>query len=137
MTDWFTDELFQHAHTNTKRLVFPYSRLFVDVERFRDDSKEEMYKQGQGVIYTRINDDNFRLPSKGSIDYIYNLYDIHHEKLQELSETSSIIVDCHSFYGYNKESNDVDFCIGTTEYTPIDLVEDIISYLGKTCCYLY
>jgi len=50
MTDWFTDELFDYA--GAKKLVFPYSRLYCDVERFRDDDKEEMVKKGMGVCYT-------------------------------------------------------------------------------------
>ena len=50
MTDRFTDELFGLPYTS---IVFPYSRLFCDVERFRDDSREEMSQKGMGVVYTR------------------------------------------------------------------------------------
>ena len=48
MTDWFTDELFDFP--DAKRVVFPYSRLYCDVERFRDDEKEEMAKKGMGGL---------------------------------------------------------------------------------------
>ena len=49
MTDWYTDELFDLP---VPKLVFPVSRLVCDVERFRDDSMEEMSRRGMGVCYT-------------------------------------------------------------------------------------
>jgi len=49
MTDAYTDELFPESY---KRIVFPYSRLVCDVERFRED-EEMMAERGMGAIYTR------------------------------------------------------------------------------------
>ncbi len=46
MTDRYTDELFGLPYTS---IVFPYSRLFCDVERFRDDSLEEMAQKGMSL----------------------------------------------------------------------------------------
>ena len=52
MTDRYTDELFGLPYSS---IVFPYSRLFCDVERFRDDSQEEMSQKGMGVVYTKTH----------------------------------------------------------------------------------
>ena len=52
MTDRYTDELFGLPYSS---IVFPYSRLFCDVERFRDDSQEEISQKGMGVVYTRTH----------------------------------------------------------------------------------
>ncbi len=136
MTDWFTDELFDFY--DAKKLIFPWSRLYCDVERFRDDKDEDMAKKGMGVCYTtssfgtrlrEVSDEE-----KEFIKYIY--YDSHHEKFEKLVEEEleengqALIVDCHSF------SNEVlpheeshvrpDICIGTDSFhTPDVLVEKV------------
>jgi N-formylglutamate deformylase len=46
MTDAYTDELFSYPGATT--VLFPISRLLVDVERFSDDKKEPMTKGGMG-----------------------------------------------------------------------------------------
>lgn len=43
VSDLLTDKL---VPSNCHKLVFKYSRLFCDVEKFRDDSKEIMSKKG-------------------------------------------------------------------------------------------
>lgn len=54
MSDYLIDTF---VSSNFKNVVkFDYSRLFCDVERYKDDDKEEMSKYGMGVIYT--NDSN-------------------------------------------------------------------------------
>ena len=53
MTDWFTDELFDFEEAT--KLVFPYSRLYCDVERFREDKDELMARKGMGVCYTNTS----------------------------------------------------------------------------------
>lgn len=50
MTDRYTDELFYHPQA--ARIVAPISRLLCDMERFEDDSLEEMAAKGMGVCYT-------------------------------------------------------------------------------------
>jgi N-formylglutamate amidohydrolase len=51
VTDAFTDELFDYPHA--RRVIFPVSRLVVDVERFSRDRDEPMSRVGQGMIYTK------------------------------------------------------------------------------------
>jgi hypothetical protein len=54
LTDAYTDELY--AFPGATSVVFPLSRLLVDVERFPDDAKEEMAKIGMGWCYTHTSD---------------------------------------------------------------------------------
>ena len=53
LTDWYTDELF-HLEGQSK-IVTPFSRIFCDVERFEEDTKEEMTKFGMGVLYEKTD----------------------------------------------------------------------------------
>ena len=46
MTDLYTDELFDFAEN---RIVFPFSRLICDVERFRDRTQETMTEKGMWI----------------------------------------------------------------------------------------
>ena len=50
LTDHFTDSMTEGVEAN--KVVSPYSRLLVDVERFTDDSLEPMSARGMGVIYS-------------------------------------------------------------------------------------
>lgn len=43
---------------NYKVLTFRYSRLFCDVERFKDNNKEKMSNYGMGAIYTHDSNKN-------------------------------------------------------------------------------
>ena len=48
LTDWYTDDLFS-SKIDTQ-IVASFSRVFCDVERFSDDSQEEMFKLGMGAL---------------------------------------------------------------------------------------
>ena len=50
LTDHFTDSMTEGVEAN--KIIFPYSRLLVDVERFVDDALEPMSERGMGVIYS-------------------------------------------------------------------------------------
>lgn len=107
---------------------FPYSRMFIDVERFRSDKQETMSKLGMGAVYTK--DSNGRIFI--SYDNFYRerilkkYYDIHHKLLEEktgylldLYNTCQII-DLHSFsdelvYKLFGKINNPDICIGIEE----------------------
>ena len=47
LTDLYTDELFDYDDASSK-IVFPYNRMVVDVERFKHDPME---KYGKGYQY--------------------------------------------------------------------------------------
>jgi len=146
LTDAHTDELFEHPDFPAIR--FPYSRLLVDVERFRDDTKEPMFQVGMGKIYMRTAEGKplKRELSAGETDSLVALYDAHHSEFTRLVQEeladggSSIIVDCHSFPSFyltwlnKRETLLPDFCIGSDPFhTPENLVQEIqkvISALG-------
>lgn len=143
VTDAFTDELFDCP--GACRVVFPLSRLVVDVERFSRDRDEPMSRVGQGMIYTKtclgeplrraLSDEERRLLKSG-------YYVPHHELLRRavleelLSGGKALIVDCHSFPGRplpcdeSQDENLPDFCIGTDAFhTPprlLRLVESAV-----------
>ncbi len=135
MTDWFTDELFDFEEAT--KIVFPYSRLYCDVERFRKDSDEPMARKGMGVCYTNTSygTELREISSKEKIFIKSSIYDKHHKKLEVFVDEvlgvqdSALIIDCHSFpNGYlaqHKNSDKrPDICIGTDEFhTPSELTK--------------
>jgi N-formylglutamate amidohydrolase len=137
MTDAFTDELF--CLPETAIVLFPISRLLVDVERFLDDVEEPMSRMGMGVIYTRTAyGKTLRRPleSHEVRNLVLEYYEPHHHKLltevnNELQKCGkALIVDCHSFPSkplpcdMDQSPPRPDFCIGTDSFhTPIDLVQ--------------
>ncbi len=141
MTDWYTDELFINGIG--KPLVAPVSRLLCDVERLKDDMKEEMSVVGMGICYTRAHDlsvlANFKFSHK--MDMIRKYYDPYHNALQNYVAESlkehkcALILDCHSFNSstYACDQNYYyprpDICIGTdNRHTPKELVELLTDY---------
>lgn len=143
MTDWFTDELFDFDEA--EKLVFPYSRLYCDVERFKADRNEPMAKKGMGVCYTRTSHGTKlrEVSSKEKVFIKSTVYDQHHKNLEKLVENEllkddcTLIIDCHSFpneiYAQHEES-DVrpDICIGTDSFhTPNALLLHVCDYFEK------
>ncbi len=120
-------------------LIFPYSRLYCDVERFRDD-REPMNALGMGYIYTHdTKGREIFTPAAEHRSAVDRIYDAHHSQLDErvsdILDTygSCIIIDLHSYsdemvsrlFGYE---NCPDVCIGTEqEYYNSDIVEGLIS----------
>ncbi len=144
MTDWYTDELFINGIG--KPLVAPVSRLLCDMERFKDDLKEEMSTIGMGICYSTTHNleklAHFRLSHKKAI--IEKYYDPYHRTLQRYTEEAFeeyryvLIIDCHSFNNVpyrsdlNRSYNRPDICIGTDkDHTPADLVEIIREYFEE------
>ena len=118
-------------------LIFPYSRLYCDVERLIDGT-EPMEAYGMGYIYTKdsFGRDMFKYDTE-HMHKINKIYDDHHKKLdqrvKEILETHGecIIIDLHSFsdetvdrlFGY-KDCPDV--CIGVEkDYYSEELVTAI------------
>lgn len=141
LTDFATDEIFTIG--SATKLVFPYSRIFCDVERL-DDENEVMFERGRGFYYTKTdNGELLRENLNGSKKVIYDEYYLkHHQTLTNLVDQKlhdikfCVIVDCHSFADV-PFSSDIeqhgerpDFCIGTDEFhTPKWLSDMAYDYL--------
>ena len=144
MTDAFTDELFAAAGATVLR--FPYSRLVVDVERFRDDADEPMSRSGRGMLYTRTAsglDLRRTLEVQERADLV-SIYEAHHRALsREVSSElvrygKALIIDCHSFPSQplpcdaDLSVGRPDFCVGTDSFhTPEALAERTALSLRK------
>lgn len=115
-------------------LIFPYSRMFCDVERFRDDHKESnAIWQRRGVVYERdANSNNFiEIDPDYKNMVLTEYYDKHHETFLEMVRKrinrfgDSLIIDLHSYsdeyesktYCYKKHfGSNPDICIGFNDY---------------------
>lgn len=141
LSDLLTDKL---APNKCHKLVFKYSRLFCDVEKFKDDSKESMSKKGMGVIYTNDCDNVISIPNKKyKREVIKSYYDKHHSKLDKIVTNilkkydRCIIIDFHSFSDemvkklFNIDNNP-DICIGIDNYyTDETLIDFTINHFKK------
>lgn len=106
-------------------IKFNYSRLFCDVERFKDDSLEVMSKRGMGVVYTKDSNgkDFIKINNNYKNAVISKYYNYHHKKLDDLTEEiinkygKCLIIDLHSFSDefvdkmFNYKDNP-DICLG-------------------------
>ena len=104
MTDHYTEELF--SDLPGVPVIFPLSRLVIDVERFEDDTREPMSAAGMGVIYERTHDrkDMKRPLSSGEREKLIRLfYRPHHATFEQAVEGAlhrhgkALIIDCHSY----------------------------------------
>ena len=142
MTDWYTDELFDHPYA--ERVVLNVSRLICDVERYTDQAQEPMEKYGMGVCYTKYsNGDKLRTVDDVERNRIIEThYKPHHRHLEriigsQLSQLGTVfIVDCHSFSNtvlkHEEDANRPDICIGTdAEQTPSELVDELVGYFAN------
>ena len=135
LTDHSTDEIFKIP--DVESLVFPYSRIFCDVERLSDE-EEPMFKYGRGFYYTNTDDGKVLrdvvedIKSKIKTEY----YDSHHNTFEKMVSDrlekygTSCIIDCHSFTNepfetdIDKTDNRPDICLGTDDYhTPPWLIK--------------
>lgn len=125
--------------TEATSVVFPYSRVFCDVERF-DSEEEEMNSVGMGVIYTHSHLGK-EIRHQNNFDAIKKYYREHHEELnrrcaQAIEKDGQVLfVDVHSFaeealpYELHKELERPDICIG---YEPFHLTIGQIRILINT-----
>lgn len=123
-----------------KKVVFKWSRIFCDVEKFIDPEQEVMSKFGMGVVYTHTNKgERFIEPTNEYIDeVIKKCYLPHHQKLDKavqayLKKNKVILVDCHSFCKEiimfeDKRQNLPDICIGYNEPAPNKAAELAINH---------
>lgn len=130
LSDLFIDDLF--SDIKGVEIKAKYSRLYCDVERYKDDNNEPMAKIGQGYIYNKNifnGEDYIRKPDE--LENINSYYDNHHKTLT--NETKKIlskgkkvlILDLHSFSDeqaqlIGKKKPFPDICIGLNESMKYD-----------------
>lgn len=147
MTDIYTDKLFDYP--GATKIVFSVSRLICDVERFEDDSMEEMASKGMGVCYIT---NSFGEPLRNVLEaerseIIEKYYRPHHKALTGAVEKEvqikgkALVVDCHSFsneplpHEDDKTTPRPDICIGTDDlHTPKKLIDEAVEYF-ESCNY--
>lgn len=146
MADLFVDKLF--SKLQGIEIKAKYSRLYCDLERYKDDEKEIMSKIGQGYIYKKsMNGKSFnRHLNINGIDLdkdIDSYYENHHNHL--LKETRSIlkqgkkviILDLHSFSDeqaiyLGKEPPFPDICIGINkDFNNKKIIDDVINRIKE------
>ena len=122
LIDYYTDNLFvpEQEANNICHMIFPYCRLYCDVERLINDPLE---KDGLGISYSRWVQCQDRhgivLRSYSVKNEAFALYADYHsdisKKLVGLIGTT-LLVDCHSFSALpnllNSNPPDIDICIG-------------------------
>lgn len=122
LIDYFTDELFvpEKETEHISSVVFPYCRLYCDVERLVNDPLEKdglgisyfrKVRNGKGVSYPYCS---FSTKEKAFADYA----DFHAHVSKKLVSwgNETLLVDCHSFSALpnllNFNPPDIDICIG-------------------------
>lgn len=137
-----------------KIVMFQFSRMFIDVERFRSDDIESMSKLGMGAVYLKNSNGQFfrRYDENYREKILSEYYDSHHRLLE--SRTDEIlsncdicqIIDLHSFsdelvYKLFGKENNPDICIGVEEnFNDPILLDYTLNYfnsLGYTTCINY
>ena len=106
MADHGTDKLFMPLGRQAECVTSPWSRLFVDMERFREDCDEPMSQLGMGVLYEKTSSgrDMRHPPTPAAREQILlEYYDTHHARLMAAVDARlesfgwCLIIDCHSF----------------------------------------
>lgn len=119
LIDYYTDELFvpQQESADISSVVFPYCRLFCDVERLVNDPLEKI---GLGISYFR------EMPAErgcsrsfgGRVEAFNEYVDFHASvsKILFAMGEGTLLVDCHSFSSHPNllcsTPPDIDICIG-------------------------
>ena len=121
LIDYYTDELFvpQKETEHIDSIVFPYCRLYCDVERLINDPLE---KDGLGISYLRevpTGRYSFTFRSFSSKEEAFYCYiDFHASASKTLFSlgNKTLLIDCHSFSNIpnllNSNPPDIDICIG-------------------------
>jgi N-formylglutamate amidohydrolase len=132
-TDWFTDDLFMIE--SAEHFVFPYSRLYADMERLYNDPLEA---QGMGIFYTQTPwGVTYRDKSLPEYEDVMKLYQQWHENLKHAAEKQvkdnryALLVDCHSFSHHQvpqPESELPDINIGTNAVGSSRASVDLITH---------
>ena len=141
MSDVGVDELFKGI--KAYRIHPKYSRLYCDVEKFKDDNLEVMSKYGQGVVYTHTyNQIMFHKHDEKYKSKVFKYYDKYHKKLDRLvkkllrKDDTLLIIDCHSYSDKLASQFETgpfpDICIGIEEdYYDQEILDSIISKIEE------
>lgn len=122
LIDYYTDELFIpiDASGMISYAIFPYCRLYCDVERLMNDPLE---RKGLGFSYSRevpsVDGHSVTIRFFGSKEDAFDHYVDFHAKVAKLlfrSGDDTLLIDCHSFSSLpnllNPTPPDIDICIG-------------------------
>lgn len=149
LTDHGTDVLFCPPDAPFARVVSPWSRLLVDMERFADDAHEPMSRKGMGVFYEKTSSG---LPLRNPLSaatrstLISAAYEPHHRLLtamvdQRLTDHGHcLIVDCHSFPKEPLPYEDPtlarpEICLGSDDFHTPPAVLDIMRQVFEDAGY--
>ncbi len=153
MADYKVDELARNIDCH--KIIAKYSRLYCDVERFRDDSDEPMARLGMGAVYTHLpGGAHYRqVTPERREEIIRQAYEPHHAQLNKLSQKivaqygSCMMIDLHSYsddlvrklFGYTENLPDI--CLGYddewfSENNALKL-KTYIEQLGYSCALNY
>lgn len=97
--DLFTDQMAHDAWPDAKIIEAPVSRIVVDVERYDDDSREEMATVGRGALYThdhRQNRIRKDLSAPRRAELLARYYAPHWARLSEAAAGATLI-DLHTY----------------------------------------
>ena len=148
LIDYYTDELFVPCEKkwNISSVVFPYCRLYCDVERLVNDPLE---LKGLGISYHRIMEsDNlpFEERSFSTMHEAFHYYaDFHANVSKKIVDMTimnrTLLIVCHSFSEFpnllNPTPPDIDICIryNDDESRPDNkIIEKIVTHF-KACGY--
>lgn len=141
MSDIGIDTLFKNL--KGYRVQPKYSRLFCDVERFRNDEDEIMSRVGQGVIYTHTYDGTlFHRNHLEHKNFVLSYYDVYHRGLDAFDarllkeDKYLLILDLHLFLDEMASAIQTppfpDICIGVNEeYYDERIMYQIIQQIEK------
>jgi len=141
--DYRTDELYEQLTSGFDSVINPYSRLFMDPERFFEDDKESMQvKHSLGWFYENAILEKKPLRTSKNKNLIAKHYHAHHQQLTQLVEEKlqmfdrCTIIDAHSFsneryWFHDKDVPFPDICIGFDAYHKDELVVDTLLEIFK------
>ena len=97
--DLYTDEVARQAWPQSKIIQAEVSRIVVDVERYDDDSQEEMAAVGRGVLYTH---DHNQMEIRKSLsvprrEELLTRYYRHHWQHLRAQAADAILIDLHTY----------------------------------------
>ena len=153
MADYKVDELARDIDCH--KVIAKYSRLYCDVERFRNDADEPMARLGMGAVYTHLpGGAQYRqVTPERREEIIKQAYEPHHVKLNKLSQKivtqhgSCMMIDLHSYsddlvrklFGYTENLPNI--CLGYDAewFSGSDALKlkSYIEQLGYSCALNY